>query len=70
MYMVGNVNHAVSIDENYIFYSNYEKSLTLDKYSLDNICSSLDSDNMYAMFEMVYYAFMYVTTRAKPNIDV
>ena len=37
---LGNVNHAISVVGNWIFDSNYEKSLVLNKASLDIICAS------------------------------
>ena len=36
---LGNVNHAISVVGNWIFDSNYEKSLVLNGESLDMICA-------------------------------
>ena len=36
---LGNVNHAISVVGNWIFDSNYEKSLFLNMASLDMICT-------------------------------
>ena len=36
---LGNVNHAISVVGNWIFYSNYEKSLVRNRASLDMIFS-------------------------------
>ena len=53
---VRNMNHAVSIDGNWIFDSNYDKFLTLEKESLDFIYYYLSGDDMHNTFETVYYA--------------
>ena len=37
---LGNVNHAISVVGNWIFESNYEKALVLNRASLDMICTS------------------------------
>ena len=60
MYRVRNANHAVIIDENWIFYSNYDKYLTLEKLSLDFIYYSLAGDDMHNILETVYYAIMWI----------
>ena len=39
MYSLGNVNHAIGIVGNWIFDSNYEKALVLNRASLDMICA-------------------------------
>ena len=39
MYSLGNVNHAISVVGNWIFDSNYERALVLNKASLDMICA-------------------------------
>ena len=36
---LGNVNHAISVVGNWIFDSNYEKALVLNRASLDMICT-------------------------------
>ena len=36
---LGNVNYAISVVGNWIFDSNYEKSLVLNRESLDMICA-------------------------------
>ena len=38
MYSLGNVTHAISVVGNWIFDSNYEKSLVLNRASLEVIC--------------------------------
>ena len=37
--LLGNVNHAISVVGNWIFDSNYERALVLNKASLDMICA-------------------------------
>ena len=39
MYSLGNVNHAISVVGSWIFDSNYERELVLNKESLDTICA-------------------------------
>ena len=39
MYSLGNVNNAISVVGNWIFDSNYEKALVLNRASLDIICA-------------------------------
>ena len=39
MYLLGNVNHAISVVGSWIFDSNYERALVLNKASLDMICA-------------------------------
>ena len=39
MYYLGNVNHAISVVGYWIFDSNYEKVLVLNRESLDIICA-------------------------------
>ena len=36
---LGNVNHAISVVGKWIFDSNYEKSIVLNRASLDMICA-------------------------------
>ena len=39
MYYLGNVNHSISVIGYWIFDSNYEKALVLNRESLDMICA-------------------------------
>ena len=39
MYSLGNLNHAISVVGSWIFDSNYERALVLNKASLDPICA-------------------------------
>ena len=50
MYLLGNVNHAISIVGNWIFDSNYEKALVLNRASLDMICSPSVGEEQDAIF--------------------
>ena len=61
----GNVNHAISVVGNWIFDSNYEKALVLDKASLDMICAPSVGEEQAAIFEKVYYAVRYISNEAK-----
>ena len=38
---LGNVNHAISVVGSWIFDSNYERALVLNKASLDMICAHM-----------------------------
>ena len=60
-----NVNHAISVVGSWIFDSNYERALVLDKASLDMICAPSVGEEQDAMFEKVYYAVRYIFNEAK-----
>ena len=53
---LGNVNHAISVVGSWIFDSNYERSLVLNKASLDMICAPSVGEQQADIFEKVYYA--------------
>ena len=57
---LGNVNHAISVVGIWIFDSNYERALVLNKASLDMICAPSVGEEQDAMLEKVYYAFRYI----------
>ena len=57
---IGNVNHAISVVCNWIFDSNYEIALVLNKASLDMICAPYVGEEQAAIFEKVYYAVRYI----------
>ena len=59
MDIVGNANHTVSISVFWIYDSNDEKALSLVKESLDIISSTFYGYDIYAGFEVVYYAVSY-----------
>ena len=51
-----NVNHAISVVGSWIFDSEYERALILNKASLDMICAPSVGEEQAAKFEKVYYA--------------
>ena len=55
-----NVNHAISVVGNWIFDSNYEKSLVLNRASLDMICAPSVGEEQDAIFEAVFTAVRYI----------
>ena len=57
---LGNVNHAISIVGNWIFDSNYEKALVLNRASLDKICAPSVGEEQDAIFETVITAVRYI----------
>ena len=50
---LGNVNHAISVAGIWIFDSNYEIALVLNKESLDMICAPSVGEEQTARFEKV-----------------
>ena len=50
---LGNVNHAISVVGSWIFDSNYERALVLNKESLDVICAPSIGEKQAARFEKV-----------------
>ena len=50
----GNMNHDISIVHSWIFDSNYEKLLCLEKESLGIICSPSVGEEQFAKFETVF----------------
>ena len=65
---LGNVNHAISVVGSWIFDSNYEKALVLNKASLDMICAPSVGEEQAAKFEKVYYSVRYIFNEAKLKI--
>ena len=57
---LGNVNHDISVFGSWIFESNYERALVLNRASLDMICALSVGEEQEAMFEKVYYAVRYI----------
>ena len=51
---IGNANHTISVLEYWIFESNYEKALVLNRESLDIICSLYFGEEQVATFETVF----------------
>ena len=60
MDFLGNVNHAISAVVYWIFDSNYEKSLVLNRESLDIICAPSVSEKQAAKFETLFSAVRYI----------
>ena len=57
---LGNVNHAITVVGNWIFDSNYEKALFLNRASLDMICAPSVGEEQAAEFESVFTAVRYI----------
>ena len=53
MYSLENVNHDISVVGNWIFDSNYEKALVLNRASLDMICAPSVGEEQDAIFEII-----------------
>ena len=53
---LGNVNHAISVVGYWIFDSNYEKALVLNRASLDMICYPSVGEEQAAKFELLFTA--------------
>ena len=56
MYSLVNVNHAISVVGYWMFDSNYEKALILNRSSLDMICAPYIGEEQSAQFETVFSA--------------
>ena len=60
-----NVNHAISVVGNWIFDSNYEKALVLNRASLDMICALSVGEEKATKFESVFTAVRCIYSRAQ-----
>ena len=60
-----NVNHAISVVGNWIFDSNYEKALILNKASLDMVCAPSVGEEHDSVFESVFTAVIYIYSLAQ-----
>ena len=69
MYSLENLNHAISVVGNWIFDSNYEKSLVLNRSSLDMICAPSVGEEQDAIFESVFTVVRYIYSRAQLKKD-
>ena len=65
---LGNMNHAISVVGSWIFDSNDERTLVLNKASLDIIFAPSVGEEQAAKFEKVYYAVRYIYNEAKLKI--
>ena len=54
---LGNVNHDISVVGNWIFDSNYEKSLVLNMASLDMIYTPSVGEEQASKFELEFTSF-------------
>ena len=62
---LGNVNHAISVVGSWIFDSNYERALVLNKESLDMICAPSVGEEKAASFEKVYYSVRFISKESQ-----
>ena len=53
---MGNVNNAISVVGNWVFDSNYEKALVLNRASLYMVCALPVGEEQAAKFESVFTA--------------
>ena len=60
-----NVNHALSVFENSIFHSYYKRDLQLSVEYLNLIYSCSVEEKLFALFETVFYAVIYINPKAK-----
>ena len=60
MYSLVNVNHAISAVGYWIFDANYEKSLFLNRVSLDMIFALSVGEEQAAKFEILFTAVRYI----------
>ena len=54
------VNHAISVVVNWIFNSNYEKALVLNRASLDMIYAPYAGEEQDAIFESLFTEIRYI----------
>ena len=62
---LGNVNHAIGVVGSWIFDSNYERALVLNKASLDMICALSVGEEQASKFEKNCHAVRYIFNEAK-----
>ena len=60
-----NNNHDISVVGSWIFDSNYDKSLVLNRASLYMICASSIGEEQAACFEIVYYSVRFISKEAQ-----
>ena len=66
---LGNVNHYISVVGYCIFDSKYEKSLLLNKESLDIIFAPSVGEEQVTVFELVFNALIYLCSTAHLKKD-
>ena len=64
---LGNVNYAISSLGCQIFDSKYEKSLVLNRESLDMICAPSVGEDQVATYETVFYYVRYNFLTVQPR---
>ena len=62
-----NVNDAIGVVRYWIFDSNYEKALVINRESLSIICAPYIGEEEVAKFETVFYAVRYTRLTAHQN---
>ena len=62
---IGNVNIAISVVGSWIFDSNYERALVLNRASLDMIYAPSVGEEQASKFEKFYYTVSYIFNEAK-----
>ena len=62
---LGNVNHAISVVGYWIFDSDYEKSLVLNRESLDIIFFPSVGEEEVALFEKLFTAVRYIFSKVQ-----
>ena len=60
-----NLNHAISVVGNWIFDSNYEKALVLNRASLYMICTPSVGEEQASKFVSVFNVVRYIYSRGK-----
>ena len=65
MDLIGNVNHAISVVGNWIFNSNLERALVLNRALLETICAPSVGEEQNAISEKVFNAIRYIFNEAK-----
>ena len=65
-----NLNHSISVVGYWIFYSNYNKSLVLNRESLDMICAPYVGEEQADKFETVFSAVRYIRFDVRLKKDV
>ena len=64
---LGNVNNDITAIGYWIFDSSYDKSLVLNRESLDMICAPSVGEEQVAVFETVFTAVRYIWSTADLN---
>ena len=65
IYLLRNLNHAISFVGYWIFDSNYNKELVLNRESLEMICSPYVGEEQAAKFETVFATVTYIRSDAQ-----